>query len=199
MYSSTSVVSGVGFQPASSHVAARCRVLDELGNGVATANGLTGVHDQLNQLEAAVDKASKPVASGLAARILCCTSRHCGIDATAFKTAYIAFEEANLVHLTQEEDVMMPQVQAMAKAGVPLKKVMAEDLFPAVHPDEEEFFISHAMKTLEKHPQGMPRARVWAHALWSVSTPEQWAVRREYVRAAVSEDLFKEIDGLCTE
>lgn len=70
-----------------------------------------------------------------------------------------------------------------------------EDLLPAVK-DDEEFFFGHACSTLEKHHENMPRARVFAHALFAASTPEQWSSRKEIVKSSLSDTTWAEIEGL---
>ena len=72
---------------------------------------------------------------------------------------------------------------------------MMQELLPLVK-DEEEFFFGHACKTLEKHHENMPRARVFSHALWAASTPEQWATRKEIIKSALSEPAWTEIENL---
>lgn len=72
---------------------------------------------------------------------------------------------------------------------------MMEDILPIVD-EEEDFFYSHACSTLEKHHGGQPRARVFVHALWATSTPDEWAKRSEIVKGALSEPTWKEIEEL---
>jgi hypothetical protein len=72
---------------------------------------------------------------------------------------------------------------------------MMEEILPLVG-DDEEFFFKHACVTLEKHDGGMPRARVFVHALWAVSTPEQWSKRKKFVKGGLAKSTWKEIEGL---
>jgi hypothetical protein len=72
---------------------------------------------------------------------------------------------------------------------------MMEEILPLIA-DDEEFFLSHACVTLEKHNGGMPRARVFVHALWAASTPEQWSKRKEIVKGALTKPTWKEIEGI---
>eukprot|EP00526_Cylindrotheca_closterium_P019637 CAMPEP_0113629792 /NCGR_PEP_ID=MMETSP0017_2-20120614/15471_1 /TAXON_ID=2856 /ORGANISM="Cylindrotheca closterium" /LENGTH=228 /DNA_ID=CAMNT_0000540215 /DNA_START=150 /DNA_END=839 /DNA_ORIENTATION=- /assembly_acc=CAM_ASM_000147 len=152
-------------------------ILDEKCENIATEKGLFSNHTELESKAAEVD------------------SLLAESDADKALAAFNDFATFNEDHLKHEEDVMMPQVMKMAKSGVPLKKVMMDEILPMVG-EEEEFFLSHACSTLEKHSGGMPRARVFVHALWAASTPDQWAKRSEIAKGALSEPVWTEIEGL---
>jgi len=154
-------------------------VLDQKCQNVATENDLFSQHEDL-------EKKSSEISSLLDEK---------SDDPDAILKIFDEFASLNEAHLKKEEDIMMPKVMEMKKAGVPLKKVMMEDLLPAVK-DDEEFFFGHACSTLEKHHENMPRARVFAHALFAASTPEQWSSRKEIVKSSLSDTTWAEIEGL---
>lgn len=186
-------------------------MLDEKQDNVATDSGLPQAHGPLEELKAAVDDALKAAVSaaetffqchGRGVRCMCCGH---GAAPTAtderdtLMRVYKQFQTENLVHLENEEAVMMPQVMELEKAGANMKQLMNENVWPAVQPAEEKFFITYALKTLEKHSEGKPRAQVFAHAVYAVSSAEEWLRRRMYAKEALSPTLFEEIDALCQE
>lgn len=117
-------------------------------------------------------------------------------DLEAVKLAFAAFAENNSAHLKKEEDIMMPQVMAMVKGGVSLKKVMIEELLPMVSGSPDfEFFVKFANEILEKHPGNMPRVRVFDHALWAVSTPEQWKVYDQWIKETLTTKSYEELQA----
>jgi len=162
---------------------ARClliRLLDRECDGLATREGLFAEHEDLQEKESAVDKA---VASE---------------DVDAIAIAIKDFCAENEAHLKKEEDIMMPQVMGMKKRGLPLKKFMIEELLAAIPRDDMEFFVSFANQVLDRHSNGMPRARVFDHALWAVSTPEQWETYDLWIQKSVGEEAYKELQAIIT-
>ena len=100
------------------------------------------------------------------------------------------------------QDVMMPMVQKIAASGVNMKAVVAEHILPCAVAAATErggfsFFIGHAMKMLEKYPGGMPRARVFAHAVKSIASPDQWKDWHPIVKANLSPSLYATIKAEC--
>lgn len=156
-------------------------ILNEKFDGLATSEGLLDAHEQLEKKSQIVEKMFEDGSEG---------------DMTKILSAYEEFAQFNEGHLKKEETIMMPKVMEMKKQGQPLKKIMMEEILAAIEDSEEAFFISHACKTLEKHHEGMPRARVFCHALWAASTESQWNSRKEIVKGAISVGLWNEIDGL---
>jgi hypothetical protein len=51
------------------------------------------------------------------------------------------------------------------------------------------------MEMLEKHDGGKPRARVFAHALQTVATAEQWPQWREWIKKGLSEEGLATVEG----
>jgi hypothetical protein len=51
-------------------------------------------------------------------------------------------------------------------------------------------------QVLERHHEGQPRARVFAHALWGVGTPEEWAVWEPWIQESLSAELYTEMAPL---
>jgi hypothetical protein len=85
----------------------------------------------------------------------------------------------------------------MAMKGANLKALMADELLPpALASADFRFFVEFAMRKLEKHHEGKPRVRVFAHALAACATPEQWAEWEPWVRGALSPELYEEIAPL---
>ena len=155
------------------------RILDERVDGLASDNGLYDLHEELelmeNQVSAALDSD----------------------DMDGLKGSFPAFVKFNEEHLQHEEDIMMPNVQKMAKAGEPMKKYMVEEILPTVLDDDFEFFVKYANQMLEKYDGGMPRARVFDHALWAAATPDQWKVWTKWIEESLSDKaIYAEIQGL---
>jgi hypothetical protein len=102
-------------------------------------------------------------------------------------------------HLKKEEDVMMPKVQEMKKNGVPLKKIMREEILALIWSNEQdwEFFLTFACQTLDKRPMLQP-LKVFCFALWGVATPKEWTKWSAYIKSAVSEQKWKEMEPMFT-
>lgn len=115
-------------------------------------------------------------------------------DIATVRKAFEAYEQANLEHLKKEEDIMMPRVSEMAQTGHNLKTYMKEDILGVVvdSPDFENF-VKYANDVLERHPEGMPRVRVFDHALWAVATPEQWKQWDQWIKETISDSSYKEL------
>jgi len=114
----------------------------------------------------------------------------------AVKTAFASFKTENLLHLEKEEKIMMPAIQKLMKAGKPMKKYMLEDIFPLIADEDLEFFIKFANEILQKHEEGgMPRVRVFDHALWAIATREQWFVWDEWIQEVLSDEKYKELQS----
>lgn len=156
--------------------------MDAHFEGVATENHLSDDHDTLNQKEKALDEAFQRSKNKITKEI---------------KTAFEEYSKANLAHLEKEESIMMPKIMAFVKMGHSLKKSMINDLLAAVIDTEDfEFFVKYANEILEKHPGGMPRARVFDHALWAVSSPEQWKVYDQWIKETVSDTTYQELQAV---
>lgn len=119
-------------------------------------------------------------------------------DIAAIKTAWEAFHKLNEEHLKTEEGIMMPKVMAMKEKGVPLKKVMQDELLScAIGKKDMDFFVGFAMRMSEKYPGDMPRARVWAHALSAAATEAQWKEWHPIVKKNLSAELYAKIKDEC--
>eukprot|EP00550_Attheya_septentrionalis_P008349 CAMPEP_0198281664 /NCGR_PEP_ID=MMETSP1449-20131203/1584_1 /TAXON_ID=420275 /ORGANISM="Attheya septentrionalis, Strain CCMP2084" /LENGTH=517 /DNA_ID=CAMNT_0043977561 /DNA_START=168 /DNA_END=1721 /DNA_ORIENTATION=+ len=153
------------------------RVLDEKRNNIAATSNLSANHKKLESLENALEKALEEE------------------DQEEISEVFEAFQKENEAHLTFEETIMMPEVMGLVNDGESLKKIMMEDVLPAV--DDMEFFLKYAMKILETHHENKPRARVFAHAMWAASTDDEWIDRKKWIQETVETKLYKEIDGLC--
>jgi hypothetical protein len=155
-------------------------ILNEKIDNICKEKGLMDAHDELEKLEASIEEAIN------------------GGDIEAIKAAYAKFSPINEKHYKDEEAIMMPKVKAMMEAKENLKKMIQEHLLPLAIEDDFQFFVEFALRTLEKHHENMPRARVFAHALWAVATTEQWSLWEPWVEKSLSPPLFAEIKGLIT-
>ncbi|KAJ1637143.1 hypothetical protein T492DRAFT_834792 [Pavlovales sp. CCMP2436] len=156
-------------------------LLDEVAGGIATSSKLPDEHLKIITLEHAITQAL--------------TKR----DLPALRSAFATFMPENDQHYKMEEDVMMPQIMKLAKDGHPVRKTMIERILPAVPASELYFFISHAMRTLEQHSGGQPRARAFAHALQAAASSEkQWLAWRVLIQRSLPPEEYakiaKEID-----
>lgn len=151
-------------------------ILDELDNKVAKRTGLRHQHKHLYEFEEDIRDAFAH-----------------SVDVSAsVKVSFESFQKENLEHLEQEEKAMMPSIMKLAKSGKPIKKYMTEEIFPLVPEEHLEFFIKFANKMLEKHKEGMPRARVFNHALWAIATPEQWKLWSSWMEQVLSPHEYQE-------
>lgn len=154
--------------------------MDEHFEGVATENHLSDDHDTLQRMETALNEAFQQ-SNKITKEI---------------KTAFEEYSQENLTHLEKEEKIMMPKVMALVKMGHSMKKIMIDDLLAAViNTKDFEFFVKFANEILEKHPAGMPRARVFDHALWAVSSPEQWLIYDQWIKETVSDKTYQELQA----
>lgn len=152
------------------------RVLDSRFDNVATNAGLLDDHATLHELEVAVRNAIHHK------------------DRVAFQVEYARFQKMNLDHLTKEEDIMMPKVAEMIKMGINMKNIMVEEVLAlVVDTPEFEHFVRYANEVLERHHDNMPRVQVFDHALWAVSTVEQWGKYDVWIKESVSAEHYKEI------
>jgi len=94
-------------------------------------------------------------------------------------------------HLCQLKSLL--QIKAMMESGVPLKKIMATELLPCVGDADMPFFLTFAMRMLERHAEDMPRARVFAHAISAVATAEQWQRWHPVVKESLSPGLYEQV------
>lgn len=153
------------------------RLLDDVFDGVTVEENLRGEHAALLEKES-----------------LLVESIEKGSSIDDIKAAFEEYEQANLNHLKKEEDVMMPRVAQMTQNGHDLKKYMKDDILALViDSDDFEHFVKYANDVLERHPEGMPRVRVFDHALWAIASPDQWKKWDEWIKDTVSESSYKEL------
>jgi len=154
-------------------------VLNENFNNIAVSEGLEAHHSQLNN----------------ATRIM--EGYFYEKDYRSLISNWSNYRKLNEKHLIAEEEIMMPKVQEMHKLGFPIKKNLAEDIVSAAW-DEVNFgseFVQVACWVLEKHHGGMPRARVFIHALKSITDEQRWAKWLPYVKAGLSPEQYFLIDS----
>ena len=141
-----------------------------------TNEGLYNLHKELLHLEESVSNGIKVG------------------DLDELKLVFPKFMEVNEAHLKKEEDVMMPSIQKMMMEKQPLKKFMCEEILPTVSGSVDwEFFIKYTNEILEKHHGGMPRVRVFDHALWAAATPEEWALWSTWIEETLKEETYNEL------
>ena len=151
-------------------------LLDQKFDNVASKAGLLDDHQALDEVETEANRAVESK------------------DGEAFAVAYAKYQQINLSHLEKEESIMMPKVSQMAKEGVNMKQVMRDELLALIldSPDLEHF-VKYANEVLERHADNMPRARVFDHALWAVSTADEWQKYDTWIQETVSEEQYREI------
>eukprot|EP00511_Aplanochytrium_stocchinoi_P008212 CAMPEP_0204855586 /NCGR_PEP_ID=MMETSP1347-20130617/17083_1 /ASSEMBLY_ACC=CAM_ASM_000690 /TAXON_ID=215587 /ORGANISM="Aplanochytrium stocchinoi, Strain GSBS06" /LENGTH=232 /DNA_ID=CAMNT_0052001837 /DNA_START=35 /DNA_END=733 /DNA_ORIENTATION=+ len=155
-------------------------LLDAKFDKIAEKNKLRNAHDELHAVE---HKLSEAMKSG---------------DVEQIKAAWEKFSQVNLDHLKEEENVMMPCVQKMAKAGENLVEHLQTQICNTCW-DEDGFgaeFLTTGVRVLEKHHEGMPRARVWIHAIQTIANDEQWKKWLPAIKEGLSDKMFQEIDEL---
>ena len=155
------------------------RVLDKEFDGVATEAGLRDSHESLEKLESAVESLF--------------TAEDADLESTSL--VFKEFQEANLLHLKVEEDIMMPKVQEMGKNGVPMKKVVKEELLATiVHRDDYKFFVQYAIGVLDHSARDTHvAARAFALALWALATSEQWNEWDAWIKEVGSVETYNEL------
>mmetsp|Transcript_1029 Transcript_1029/g.2432 ORF Transcript_1029/g.2432 Transcript_1029/m.2432 type:complete len:273 (-) Transcript_1029:365-1183(-) len=153
-------------------------VLDEKFEGVVDKNGLRDDHETLDRLEHTMSEACKQDEK----------------DLERLRELWSEFKDENEKHLKKEEGVMMPRVMEMVKSGVSLKVVMKTEILPLVEEgDDFEFFVKFANETLNNHLGGMPRVRVFDHALWAVVEPSKWEIYDKWIKDTVTSDQYEEL------
>lgn len=152
-------------------------ILDEYADGLADKKGLRHHHQHLYEYEEDIHDAFT----------------HAADVSEAVKASYECFQKENLSHLEAEENAMMPAIQGLSKAGKPMKKFMCQEVFPLIPANEVEFFIKFANQVLVRHEGGMPRVRVFNHALWVVGTASnQWGEWEAWIQEVLPTEKFGE-------
>ena len=153
-------------------------LLDKHFDEVAAKEGLSAEHDVLHAKEQAFTEALAD-----------------GRDVHLLRKTWTAFASTNEAHLTKEEGIMMPKVMEFVKGGHDLKLYMKTELLASITGDatEMDFFVKYANDVLERHPEGMPRVRVFDHALWAVSTEDEWKVYDAWIKDTVSPKTYMEL------
>lgn len=162
-------------------------VLNDEFDGIATKSGLFEAHQTLHSLEQQVSAALE-ACEGSDAHIA---------RLTLLVEAFAAFQTFELAHYKREESVMMKHVRRLAMSGTNMRNLVNNDLLPqATASPDFEFWVKFAMGKLEKHHEGKPRARVFAHALIACGAPAQQSLWMGWVKASLSPGLFNKIAGL---
>jgi hypothetical protein len=81
----------------------------------------------------------------------------------------------------------------MMESNVSLRDLMAVDILPCIAEDDMAFFLGFALRLLEQHAEGMPRARVFAHAVSAVATAEQWLRWHPVIKRSLSTALYNQV------
>jgi len=154
-------------------------MLDRLGNGVAKAAGLRNAHSAVASLERAIERSFGLLGSF-----------------GRLQDAFRAFKEANEEHLKEEEQVMMPAIKTLSDAGTDMRELMRASVLAALSADERAFFVKYGVRVLEQHPEGMPRARVFVHALQAVAdSADEWEKDRALVQASLSPAEYDKVSA----
>jgi hypothetical protein len=74
--------------------------------------------------------------------------------------------------------------------------MIAEILATVVNSPDFEFFIKYANEMLDKHNGGMPKARVFDHALWAVATPDQWNQWSGWMKESLAEKTYEDLQSV---
>mmetsp|Transcript_22344 Transcript_22344/g.62330 ORF Transcript_22344/g.62330 Transcript_22344/m.62330 type:complete len:270 (-) Transcript_22344:340-1149(-) len=157
-------------------------ILDENFDGVAKENGLYADHEALDKLEHEMSEACKQEEK----------------DLGRLKELWANFKAENESHLKKEEGVMMPRVMQLKKNGTNLKQVMKTEILPLVgdvDSEDFEFFVRFANETLNKHTGGMPRVRVFDHALWACVEESTWKKCDEWIKESVSDEHYSQLQA----
>jgi hypothetical protein len=85
----------------------------------------------------------------------------------------------------------------LKKNGENLKDLMNTDILPCARAGDFQFWVTTAMQVLEKHSNGMPRARVFAHALWGLAkSASEWDELQPWIEDGLSPQLYSEMAPL---
>ena len=156
-------------------------LMDEKAENAATNAGLRQQHEGLDTLETQVRTAFAEN------------------QLESLKDLFPKFVQANEAHLVLEEKVLMPSIQTMMKAGVPMKKHIKTDLLPAILYDME-FFVQFSCRSLEAYEkqqpqQQQPKTRVFCQALWAVASPTEWKQWKEWMKCSLSANKYNAVMG----
>ena len=115
-------------------------------------------------------------------------------DLFQVKGIFYDYKDAILALLKREDEVLMPKIYDMADRNLNLKKFMKRDILGAISDSFGfETFLRYGFTTLEKNHGGMPRVRVYGHALWTVASPKQWEKWQGWIQDSVSTQSFEEL------
>lgn len=158
------------------------QMLDNFGDDVATKAGLRDTHTNLEDIHMSLDNAFQ---------------NNDTADSKLMKL-WEQYKESEFQHLQEEEETMMPVIQKMATSGNhDMKKLMQEDVWPMISggtaDQEEKYFIQYANQILQNHEEGQPRVRVMNHAIWAISTPDEWKERSQWIQEVLSDDKYQEL------
>ena len=156
------------------------RLLDQACENIAEGSDLRNQHNHLYEYEEDINDAF---------------AHPTNVVSESVKATFASFKRENLHHLEVEEKVMMPSIMKLATSGKPMKKYMLEEIFPLIPDENLEFFIKFANEILQRHEDGMPRVRVFNHALWGVASTEQWYVWDQWIREVLNDDKYNELQG----
>lgn len=154
--------------------------LNREANNVATDEGLHEEHKKVEEKQAALQQAVGE-----------------STQMEGLRALFTSFAETYESHLKVEEGIMMSKVADLTKSGYDMKGAMRTWLMPCVADEELKFFLSFAVRVLEKHSEGQPRARVFAHAVWAVSSVEEWPARHEAIKEGLSAELYNKTKEEC--
>jgi hypothetical protein len=155
-------------------------LLDEVGAGAITSAKLPAEHLEDQRLAAAVGAA---LARG---------------DAGAVRTAWSAWKEDHLHHLTHEEEVMMPLTMKTAPTPEGRARIVHDRLLrPGERLPNFDWYIGWVVGMLSQHGStGQPAnvaTRVFAWGLQHACSPGQWNRLRPIVESNCSPAIWAEL------
>jgi hypothetical protein len=156
-------------------------LLDSRFDGAATKAGLYEEHTRDTELSAAVE-------SALADR-----------NVAALRAAFEVLASFHRAHLEHEETVMMPLVGKLPTGPQRAQIIASECMSHGIATGDFDFFVQHGIHSLSTVGSTANTAatatRVFAHALQSLCTVEQWKHYFPIVRDAMPGDIFAAINA----
>lgn len=155
-------------------------LLDGVGNGAISSAKLPEEHAEDSRLAAAVDAA-------LAAA-----------NTTALQTAWSAWKDGHLHHLTHEEEVMMPLTMKTAATPEARARVVHDRLLgPSERLPDFDWYVGWVVSMLSQHGSaGQPpnvATRVFAWGLQHACSPSQWNRLRLVVERNCTPAIWAEL------
>jgi iron-sulfur cluster repair protein YtfE (RIC family) len=155
-------------------------LLDEISEGAIAQAGLRDEHTEDERLADAVD-------AGLE-----------NGDPEALSSAWTRWKSDHLQHLSHEEQIMMPLVPKTAEMPGGMARVVHDRLLaPSEHLPNFDWYLGWVVGMLSQHgsTEHPPNVatRVFAWALQTDSTPEEWERLRPVVHSNCTPEIWREL------